>query len=444
MIEEFRRYIADNKLFSADEKILLAVSGGIDSMVMVHLFLRCGFEFGIAHCNFNLRGNESDGDETFVGKFSEDHKISFFSNRFETESYSVEKGLSIQMAARELRYQWFEDIRNSEGYHLIALAHNLNDNIETFLINLVRGSGIAGFAGIPPRNERLIRPLLFASRSEIREYCDKYEIKYREDSSNADTKYVRNKIRHLIVPVLKEINPAFEKTIEETIARITEVNEIYSEHISSLRRSLIKENRIGYSVALDEIINLTPLNTMIFELFRGFGITRTMIPEFVKLASAKSGSQLITCSHRFIKNREEILIVSVDTAKERYFVYNCLDELREDSRLGRISVVGCTSEFNFPGESDTSCLSLNKLKFPLIARSWRHGDYFYPLGMNKRKKLSDFFIDNKFSIPEKENAMVLETDGKIACIIGVRTDNRFRITRSTTKCLVIESKDKRS
>ena len=213
MIEEFRKYIADNNLFTADEKVLLGVSGGIDSMVMVHLFLRCGYEFGIAHCNFSLRGEESDEDEVFTGMFAEQHAIPFYANRFDTASFSSARGISIQMAARELRYTWFEEIRKNNGYSLIALAHNLNDNIETFIINLTRGTGIAGFAGIRPRSDRLVRPLLFATRNDIKEYCDKYEIKYREDSSNADTKYVRNRIRHLVVTVLKEINPSFEHTI---------------------------------------------------------------------------------------------------------------------------------------------------------------------------------------------------------------------------------------
>lgn len=438
MVEEFRKYILNNELFMPDEKILLAVSGGIDSMVMVHLFLRCGFEFGIAHCNFKLRGDESDGDELFVEEFAVAHKIKFFSQQFNTERYAAERGLSIQMAARELRYEWFEDIRRKEGYYAIALAHNLNDNIETFLINLVRGSGLAGFAGISPKNDRLIRPILFAAREKIREYSDKYEIEFREDSSNADTKYIRNRIRHHIVPVFKEINPSFEQTIEETIARVTEISEIYSGHIARIRGALIKETNTGYSVNIQDILGLTPLNTMIFELFRIYGITRPMIQEFIKLTSASSGSHLMTSSHRFIRNREEILIDSPPSVSARHTLYNDVDEIINDKSIGEVTVAVCDSHFTIPTEPFHTSISLNKLKFPVTARNWKPGDFFYPLGMNKKKKLSDFFIDNKFSIPQKEEVLVLESDGKIACIIGIRTDNRFRITKTTTKCLIIK------
>ncbi|MBE0676594.1 MAG: tRNA lysidine(34) synthetase TilS [Bacteroidales bacterium] len=438
MIEDFRKYISGNDLFSPHEKILIAVSGGIDSMVMVHLFLRCGYEFGIAHCNFNLRGNESDEDEKFVRSFAERHDLPFYAVRFDTEAFATGRGLSIQMAARELRYTWFEELRKKHGYSVIALAHNLNDNIETFFINLIRGSGLSGFAGIRPKNDNLVRPLLFATRSSIKEYCEKYEVSFREDSSNASTKYVRNKIRHLIIPVLKEINPSFENTIEETISRVTEINEIYSGHISKIKGSLIQETKTGYVVPISEMLSLTPLNTMLFELFRSFGISRPMIPELIKLTASRNGSQLITSTHRFIRNRSEIIIDNPGTETETNLIFNSLEELVSGKLPGRFTVIKCDDDFSFPRETTSTCLSLNKLKFPVRVRNWKPGDVFYPLGMNKKKKLSDFFIDNKFSIPEKEAALVLESEGKIACILGIRTDHRFRITGSTTRCLVIE------
>lgn len=440
MIEEFRNYISANELFPHEARILLAVSGGIDSMVMTHLFLRCGFDFGIAHCNFRLRGDESDADELFVESFARKHALPFYKSRFSTEEYAAQKGLSIQMAARELRYAWFESIRDEEGFSFIALAHNLNDNIETFIINLVRGSGLAGFAGIRPKTGNLIRPLLFATRSEIAEYAEKYEVSFREDSSNADTKYVRNKIRHLIVPVLKEINPSFERTIDETIERVGEINEIYSGHIDRMRDVIIRPTRSGFAVKIKDIMSLSPLNTMIFELFRPYGITRPMISELIKLSGSRNGSQLITSGYRFIRNRDEILIR--DTAGESASItsieIHSLEELLAADIPGSFKVAACNEAFSMPEKPSQTYLSLNKLKFPLTIRRWRPGDGFCPLGMNKKKKLSDFFIDNKFSIPEKEEALVLESDGKIACILGIRTDNRYRITGSTTRCLIYE------
>jgi len=440
MIEEFRKYIAVNELFPPEARVLLAVSGGIDSMVMAHLFLRCGYESGIAHCNFNLRGDESDADEKFVRDFAMNHSIPFFTTRFSTEIYAAEKGLSTQMAARELRYSWFEKIRHDNGFNTIALAHNLNDNIETFIINLVRGSGIGGFAGIKPKTGYLIRPLLFATRNEIAEYCDKYEVNYREDSSNSDTKYVRNKIRHLIIPVLKEINPSFERTIEETIERVSEINEIYSGHIEKVRMTLLKENRAGLVLNISEILTLSPLSTMIFELFRQFGLSRPMISELIKLTGSRNGSQLVTTSHRFIKNRNELIIIRNLSEPDISIRLDTLDELLKVQIPGKFSVNDCGKDFIITTSPCTTLLSLNKIKFPVVIRSWKPGDLFYPLGMNRKKKLSDFFIDSKFSIPEKEEALVLETEGKIACILGIRTDNRFRITGSTTKCLVFDGR----
>jgi len=438
MIEKFNLFRIDHNLFSLEDKILLAVSGGIDSMVMTHLSMRLGLDICIAHCNFGLRGDESDEDEVFVKEFAKRHNIPFFSSRFDTKSVASSDGLSIQMAARELRYKWFEEIRLSNQISVIALAHNLNDNIETFLINLIRGTGIAGLSGIKPRNGNLVRPLLFATRFEIKEYCDKYEVKFREDSSNSDTKYTRNKIRHLIVPVLRQINPSFENTIEETIGRVTDINEIYSEQIVRIRESVIKDQKNFQLVKITELLALTPLNTILFELFRSYGITKPMIPEFIKLTGSHSGSQLLTSTHRFIRNRDDIIINRLETVSETESVFSNIDDLVSGYANGKITFAPCDKNFAIPKKASVTCISLNKLKFPVTIRGWKAGDTFYPLGMNRKKKLSDFFIDSKFSIPQKEKALIMESAGKIACIIGVRTDNRFRITKATTKCLIID------
>lgn len=241
MFQEFRKYIKDNDLFKPSQRILLAVSGGIDSMVMTHLFLRIGTEIGIAHCNFNLRGSESDGDETFVENFASGHNLPFYCESFDTTGFSIEKSISIQMAARELRYRWFDEIRVKNGYDSVALAHNLNDNVETFIINLTRGTGIAGLTGMTPKHKTLIRPLLFASRLAITDYCKEQGIHFREDRSNEDIKYVRNRIRHSIIPVFREINPSFDHTISETAERLGEINEIVTGFISGIRKRLTKK-----------------------------------------------------------------------------------------------------------------------------------------------------------------------------------------------------------
>jgi tRNA(Ile)-lysidine synthase len=248
MIDEFKKFISENNLINPGDKILLAVSGGIDSMVMSHLFYQLNYKIGIAHCNFSLRAHESDKDEEFVHRFANERNIPFYTVRFETKSFAKKNRLSVQMAARELRYTWFEEIRLNKGYDATAVAHNLNDNIETLLINLIRGTGLAGMAGMKPLSKRIIRPLLFASREEIINYQKNNNIIYREDKSNAETKYTRNKIRHLVIPVLKEINPSIETTLYETAERFSGFNEIVSEYISQLRGNNIRGERTSHYI----------------------------------------------------------------------------------------------------------------------------------------------------------------------------------------------------
>ncbi len=273
MLDDFAKYIEENHLFGKNDRILLAVSGGIDSMVMAHLFLAAGYKTGIAHCNFCLRPEESDKDEDLVRVFASENHIPFYPIRFETRAYARQHGISIQMAARELRYEWFEKIRTETGFDFIAVAHNLNDNIETLLINLTRGTGITGLTGMRPVSNRIVRPLLFATRRRIADYRDSQNVLFREDKSNAETKYTRNKIRHLVVPVLKEINPSVEETLNETAGRLAGINEIVSSYIGSLRDriSAVKDAEIIFRI--NELREYLQNSTVLFELFRPYGIT---------------------------------------------------------------------------------------------------------------------------------------------------------------------------
>jgi tRNA(Ile)-lysidine synthase len=308
MLEEFRKYIEENNLFDPSQRILLAVSGGIDSMVMTELFMRTQTEIGIAHCNFNLRVPESDEDETFVKNFTIGYNIPFYSVNFDTTGFASEKSISIQMAARELRYRWFEEIRVKNGYDAVALAHNLNDNIETFLINLTRGTGIAGLTGMKPKYKYIIRPLLFASRQAITEYCEQQNISYREDRSNTEIKYTRNRIRHLILPVFREINPSFDATVSETAERLGEINEIVTGFISGIRKKITKQRNEIIAFRIEDLNSLTPKRTVLFELFKPFGVGNGQLDDLLNLICGKTGGQIFTWSHRLIKNRKEILI----------------------------------------------------------------------------------------------------------------------------------------
>ena len=440
MKEEFEKFIKDNNLSEKGSRILLAVSGGIDSMIMTHLFLSTGADIAIAHCNFSLRGEESDGDEEFVRQYASIHNIPFHSIRFETAAYAGEKGISIQMAARELRYRWFEEIREQYGYDSIALAHNLNDNTETFLINLTRGTGIAGLTGMRPKHHRLIRPLLFASRNAIAAYCTHNCLSFREDHTNADTKYTRNKIRHSVIPVFREINPSFDVTIAETAERLAEISEIVNACIDPIReKAFLKKGKL-IIVRLREIPEDKGRRTVLFELFRPFGIGSGQIDDLEKLTRGKTGNQLFTDGWRLIKNRNEIIAAPRETDSENYIEIGTIEAFGNIPWVISASVKKINDDFEIPVSADIACLDSDKITWPLVVRKNEAGDSFYPLGMRSKKKLSDYFIDRKYSIPEKEEKLVLESAGEIVWLIGDRIDNRFRITGSTREALIITIK----
>ena len=435
MLRKFKKFIADNDLINPGDRILLAVSGGIDSMVMTHLFRQLDYKTAIAHCNFSLRSEESDRDEELVSRFASIHNIPFYSIRLDTKAYSAKNGISIQMAARELRYKWFEEIRHQNNFDSIALAHNLNDNIETLIINLVRGTGIAGLTGMKPRVSKLIRPLLFAKREEIVAYCRKHTITYREDLSNADTKYLRNKVRHLIIPVLKEINPSIEDTLNDTAERFAGINEIVSGYISGLRRNISEEKDGLITFKISLLKRHMDNRALLFELFRPFGAEAINLTDLENIIRGKTGSRLFTGSHRIIKNRDEIIVSGQTDRDEAVRVIRNLGEFENVPEIVSVIEVKITEGFTIPSGSLNATVDCDLITFPLIIRKWRAGDHFCPFGMKQSKKLSDYFIDSKYSLFDKENAFILESDGKIVWIIGDRIDNRFRITGSSKNAL---------
>jgi tRNA(Ile)-lysidine synthase len=439
MLDEFLKYIQENKIINKGDRVLLAVSGGIDSMVMAHLFIKAGIGIGIAHCNFCLRGEESELDEDLVKELAGENRIPFYSKRFATKDYASEKGISVQMAARELRYEWFETIRKENKFDCIAVAHNLNDNIETLLINLTRGTGITGLIGMKPVSNKVVRPLLFATREKITGYCIANRIAYREDKSNAETKYTRNKIRHLVIPVLKEINPSIEETLNETAERLSGIHEIVSEFINGvLKHVSIKKNKtIVFDI--DKLKDLHVGKAVIFELFRPFGITGASSGDLIRILAGRSGSQVFTRTHRIIKNRNEIIVCHLETDRNQYFEINDIEDLSNTPGILWSEIITNIADFKIPEDQFVACLDYEKIKFPLIIRKWEKGDYFYPLGMKQRKKLSDYFVDRKFSLVRKEQALILESEGKITWIVGERIDERFRVTLTTLKILRIQA-----
>ncbi len=443
MLKKFQKFITDNRLAKKETRVLMAVSGGIDSMVMAHLFLESGFNTGISHCNFSLRGDESDKDEELVLDFASERNIPFFSMRFDTIKYGKSKGLSVQMAARELRYVWFEQVLIENGYDVIAVAHNLNDNIETLLINLIRGTGISGLKGMSPLNKNIIRPMLFATREDIITYCSRNKILFREDKSNADTKYTRNKIRHKVIPVLKEINPSIESTLTETADRFSSIDEIVSEYIQSIREriSIDKGNLTLFNITL--LKSYLNNKTILYELFKPFEINNTQLNDLLKVINGRTGGWINTSSHRIIRNRKELIISAHTVEVATFYTINDISGFSEVKDMISAKSFKRTNNFVIPSDSSVAVLDAEKISFPLIIRNWKEGDHFYPLGMERKKKLSDYFTDNKYSRIDKEKIMILESEGKIAWLIGDRIDNRFKITSSTKNILLIEAKRKK-
>jgi tRNA(Ile)-lysidine synthase len=437
VFDEFLYYIQKNNLFNRENRLLLAVSGGIDSMVMAHLFLKLGTNTGIAHCNFCLRDIESDKDEELVRKFADENRIPFFSIRFNTKEYAASKRISIQMAARELRYEWFEKLRVENNFDFIAVAHNLNDNIETLLINLTRGTGLTGLTGMRPVSRKIIRPLLFASRRKIEEYCSYHQLAFREDKTNAETMYTRNKIRHMVIPVLKEINPSVEETLNETAERLAGIDEFVSGHIDQIRTqtSVADDNTIVFD--LDRLLNLQIPETLVFELFAPYGITGATSRDLIRLLTARTGKQVFTQTHRIVRNRNELIVTPLETGRREYHEINIIEDLLRVQGIVSAEVIDVSTGFEIPDDQKIACLDLEKIRFPFLIRHWKKGDYFFPLGMKHKKKLSDFFVDRQYSLVKKDQTLVLESEGKIAWIIGERIDERFKVTESTSKILLL-------
>jgi tRNA(Ile)-lysidine synthase len=439
MLEEFLNYIKKNHLIRCGDRILMAVSGGVDSMVMSHLFLRTGIEVGIAHCNFRLRAKESDKDEELVRKFSADHNIPFYLKRFNTREFAKKNGLSVQMAARELRYNWFETLSEEYSFNSIAVAHNLNDNIETLLINLTRGTGIAGLTGMKPLSNKIIRPLLFATRQKILDYSNTHGIVFREDKSNADTKYIRNKIRHKIIPVLKEINPSVEITLNETAEKLNGIYEILTEFIAETKKRATVQKGNDILLNISKLKSILQNQTFLYELFKPYEITEPIINDLKKIIYGKTGGQIFTRTHRMIKNRTELIVSPIVRRDKTIYEINDIYGLNEIPEIKDARFKKVTDRFKISSDPTVAYIDSEKISFPLIVRKWQPGDYFYPLGMKQKKKLSDYFTDKKYSLIDKETILIIESAGKIVWIMGERLDNRFRITESTKKALIIKA-----
>lgn len=444
MIEQFRQHIADFRLFEPGDPVLLAVSGGVDSMVMAELFHRAGYNFAIAHCNFGLRGAESNQDERFVASIAESYGVKLFVKHFKTREYAGFNKISVQMAARTLRYEWFDELLATEGFKTVATAHHLDDQIETFFINILRGTGISGLHGILANRRGIVHPMMFAYRRQIEEFAGDEAIGFREDSSNHSSKYLRNKIRHDLMPLLGEINPEFRKTITFTIDRMRETEQLLDNHLTVVREKVMIENAESISFIISELLKLDPAEVYLFELLQPYGFNRSVTDEIVRGLQDIPGKQYFSQTHRLLRDRELLILTESGPAGSQpageVLIEEGTNEIKKPVQL-RFSVVKNDESLNISKSGAVAMLDAGKISWPLRLRKWKEGDTFVPYGMTNNKKLSDFFIDNKFSIVEKENAWLLISGNEIAWLIGHRIGNRFRIDPGTEHVLRIELLD---
>jgi len=439
-LQHFSDYIDQNSLFDKNDRILLAVSGGKDSVLMVHFFKQAGFKFGIAHCNFGLRAEESQRDERFVSTLATALEVPLYVTHFQTKLYAGVQKISTQMAARDLRYNWFEEIRKDEGYDKIAVAHHQDDVIETLLLNLVRGTGIAGLHGILPKKGFLVRPLLFMSRAEIDALITANKIEFVEDSSNLSSIYARNKLRLAVIPVLKEINPNLQETFERNIQRFTETEEVLRLMAGHTKKEILEERENGLYLSIAKVRTLRPQQLLLFEILREYHFTERIVEELINSLDKQSGTSFYSLSHRLTVDRDYLIITS--NQKEESWSSKMVHPMDTEILLGKQQITLTYSDLVF-FEKDTrkAFVDAGKLIFPLIFRTWQEGDRFMPLGMKNYKKLSDFFIDEKVPLPQKEDIPVLVNgNGDIIWLAGFRQDNRYKVTATTKKVAIFEQK----
>lgn len=439
MKQTIQQFIESHQLFTTTDKLLVAVSGGIDSIVLVHSLQQLGHHLEIAHCNYQLRGEESDGDEAFVKQLAEALGIPLNIIHFDTERIANESNESIQMVARRLRYEWFEELLNQRGLDYVATAHHLNDSLETVLFNFTKGTGIAGLSGISAKVGRIVRPLLSSTKKDILEFAEANQLAWREDSSNDSTKYHRNKIRHKVLPVLKEINPNFEQTGFQTLQKLDAVQAIVDQEIYAFERRVIKEHPNDLSMPIPLLKKESHLGFKLFEALKKYGFNYSQITALAENLDRLTGKRFESPTHVLYIDRDRVLLVNqqqeitvepIEISEET----NTLQWWELYLELEQFPI----EDYRISKSAQNAGLDLNQLKFPLTLRFWEQGDYFCPLGMKgKKKKISDFLIDEKIPLHQKERIAVIQSGDDIVWVVGYRLDDRFKITENTKQVLAI-------
>jgi len=437
-VKSFTDFISQNSLFDERSKILAAVSGGMDSVIMVHLLKAAGFSFAIAHCDFKLRDTESTADEQFCRQLAQQFDVPFYTTAFDTLIYAAANKTSVQMAARTLRYQWFEQVRQQAHYSVVALAHHQNDAIETILLNLTRGTGIAGLHGILPKNGLLVRPLLFLTRDEIHRHINDLQIPYREDSSNASVKYARNKIRLEVIPKLKELNPSLEHTFQNNLQHFRELELLLARHVAALQNKLVIIDEDETHILLKDIIDLEPKRLLLFNLLQPYGFNETAIDDLISVLGKHPGRSFESESFRLILDRERLILTTKNAALQQNISINPADK---EINYGyyKLNILHDDSPLIVTNNRMAVSIDAGVLIYPLTLRRWQQGDYFMPMGMKGRKKISDFFVGEKVPLHQKnEIPLLVNGNGDIMWIGGYRLADNYKVTDNTEKVVIFE------
>lgn len=432
-----RAYIEKRQLLTDDAPVLVGFSGGADSVALLSILVQLGYSCIALHCNFHLRGDESARDEQFAEETARSLGVAFHKIDFDTAMYARERHLSIEMAARELRYHWFEEVRQRVGAQAIAVAHHRDDSVETVLLNLVRGTGIRGMGGIRPKNGYVVRPLLTISRTDILAWLEEQHLSYVTDSTNLSDAYTRNFIRLRVLPLLEELNPSVRAAITRTADHLAETEAIYLHVVEEARRQLVEE---GGRISIARLMDYPSPATILYELMKPYGFTRQVVDDLFHSLTKESGKMFYSSDYRLLKDREYLLLSPVRTDEIQEYSFGS-DGVFEDLWRGPVELsfqkIVINNDFNIRKDKCIAYFDYDKLSFPLILRRWREGDWFIPFGMKGRKKLSDYFSDHKFSRIDKEQTWLLCSGQNVLWIVGERSDNRFRIDNTTKSVLVV-------
>ncbi len=431
MLQKLQNHIQQNFSFLKDKKLLVATSGGMDSMVLVHLFKKLNLNFALAHCNFQLRGAESDKDEIFVTTYAQQNNITYFVTKFDTSNYSEENKLSTQVAARNLRYNWFNEILEKENFDYIVTAHHADDVVETFMINLSRGTGLEGLTGIPSQNGKIIRPMLPFSRKEIEDYVSENNLQWREDSSNASDKYLRNKIRHHIIPVFKEINESFLQSFQNTLEHLNQEQSLVNDAVQMVYEKAVSEEKEQLKIDISALLQYKNYKAYLYQWLHKYGFSAWN--NVYNLVESQSGKQIFSENYILLKDRGFLILSRKQSVDFKEIIVNSIIE-KPNFPL-KLTLCNLSNISN--QTKNVIFVNQNKIQFPLTIRKWKEGDYFYPSGMQGKKKVSKYFKDEKFTLFQKQETWILESNNQIVWIIGHRADERFKIEHPTQTSIKI-------